>query len=242
MNLRTLAAACQILVGVAATTTVHAAIYTGTFDPNDGTYEWSGTHVFDVSDACLSGTGWMAANDGYSGCTVTLTGGSLTLARVAESSPAGPFALNFLDFPSALGNPYDIWGVYVQDGELKGVDSWLIGGFNFTPAQQAALGFAGRDFYLRWESGKAAADDPNVLALAGPGYGITYNFSSDPVYLYQTSSVCGPGECTPAEVTPGVSATDVVFTRLAVPEPASFGLAGIALLGAICAGRRRRRG
>lgn len=220
---RPIAAACSSIVvalvgalGLAAET--NAARYTGTFDPETTQYKWSGTHEFDVGNACLSSNGWKAANDPYTNdCAVALTGGSLTvldkIANVQET----------IDFSGITPN-FNIWGIYVEGNELAGVDSDLIGQLFFDTDPLDDF-----EWWLRWESGKAPTADYQANEDGGfYGYSYTQNLI-DPVYL----SRCTDDEC----IQPTGPADIVTFTR--VPEPGSLGLVGAALAGVWLARRRR---
>jgi hypothetical protein len=230
----------------------NAYLIRGAFDPNNGTYEWSGTHAFEVSDACLTQSdGWHTAGPSDPYCQIKLIGGSLTLENLDTS--AGPYTLDFADFPSALNNTADVWGVYLQNGQVAGIDSYLIGGFQFTAEETNALGFvSGYDesenyvpittFYIRWESGKAGDNVPEGLFhdyMAGPPSNDQYVPAiGDPVHSYYND--CGvPGttaECQTTEVTPGVAAPNVTF----VPEPGTLSLL-LGALGLAAVARRKSR-
>lgn len=212
------------------------AIYTGTFDPSGPLYEWSGTHLFGVDEACLETDGWKAVNGQsvydfstatqYDACgTVELLDGSLTVKDVPTGGEQTVNLANALEAPVSFG----IWGIYVQGGELAGVDTDLIGQIFFDSAPLSSF-----EWWLRWESGKAPEVAHSERSTV-PFYGYTYVPNLlDPVYL----SRCDDSGCILATDDP---AKDVTFTRqpTQVPEPWSLPLVGAAL-GALAWVRRRR--
>lgn len=244
------AACATVLValtgGLFTPTATHAAaVYTGTFDPQDANYQWEGTHRFAVSEACLLSDGWRSANAGY-GCDAQLLGGSLSLRR--KTGPDQGFkTLTFGEFPTS-----NVWGVFIRDGQLAGVDTYLTGPLRFTAAEEAVLFdapiFEGGGLSLRWESGKAPLSEVPTNLFANFNQGVVGNKSYvqslvDPVYLYRSLG----NSDNYREVTPGQSAQNVTFRPagapgLTVPEPGSLALVGVALAAAAALFRRRRSG
>ena len=157
------AACATVLValagGLATPDASHAAIYGGIFDPSNEFYQWSGTHRFVVSDACLQGgNGWRAANTYASDCTAQLTGGSVTVVnKNGTDLYTGDDESRTLDFYS-LGftptstNPYgygpEVWGLYVEGGEVVGFDT-LTFVFRFSGDDESTHG---GDWHLSWNS------------------------------------------------------------------------------------------
>lgn len=211
------------------------AIYTGTFDPENDFYKWSGTHAFSVDTACLTTDGWKSVNDNivydpygyaYESCgDVQLTGGSLTLKdKVAGVEETVNFATAF-GYDVAPPFSAGIWGIYVKGGQLAGVDTDPLGAlyFDSSPLSDAF-------WYLRWESGKAPFEayntrDSDVDYMYAPSL-------LDPVYLTR----CDDSGCQLATEQP---ARDVTFTR--VPEPGSLALVAAAMMAAGVGARRKRR-
>jgi PEP-CTERM motif len=146
--------------GLMTPTATHAAVYGGVFDPSNTFYQWSGTHRFEVSDACLQGAdGWRLVNAYEGGCgTARLTDGSLTVVNkrgTYDLSDDVSRTLQFSDFefiPTST-DPFgpDVWGVYVVGGEAVGFDTREIGGFEFVDDPYTH----GGTWYLTWTTGLA---------------------------------------------------------------------------------------
>src|SRR5215218_1572132 len=94
-----------------------AVIYGSTFDPPD----FFGTASFDVSPGCLSSDGFHA-ND-HDTCFVTW----LTAVVTFRETPATAHTVTFSFGPPILPSATAVNDVFVQGGELVGVDSNIIG-------------------------------------------------------------------------------------------------------------------
>ena len=219
------------------------AIYTGTFDPRGPVYGFDGTHRFEVDEACLEEDGWKVVNNdisvydfytanttNYTKCgTAALTGGTLTVRKYASpgsdlDAPITGSATFTFPYSQAEPNTLDIWAVYVEGGELKGVDTFVVGSFG---------AFDTRSWYLQWASGFAP------FSFGDNDLDIT--FGVDPVFLLSSPCAVISDSCfTPpslVDVPPAIP----TFTRQPnpVPEPWTLPLVGAAL-GALAWTRRRR--
>jgi hypothetical protein len=205
---RTLCAAFATVATLSATPS-GAAVYSSVFDPVD----FHGVATFDVSDACLAAGPGLVANAGS--CTVTWLSALVTLID-APNQVSFDYAPAFLPSASAVSS------IFVQAGELAGVNSSVIG---------PALVFA--------------SPDPD---LNGPWwieflFGPLGEFAHGIVNLYH-------GNCVMDVTTPictrdplPTSVADVEsFTRLSVPEPATLLLLAIAAAVLVPAARGRRGG
>ncbi len=244
------AACATVLValagGLATPTASHAIVYGGVFDPVNANYRWSGNHVFDISEACLAGpSGWRAVNDGY-GCTGGLIGGDVTV--VNRQPPLGPEESRTLLFSNILAsaiNPINpnqpfVWGVYVDDGLVRGIDTLETSFFGFGIANQSTHG---GNWSLEWTSGRATSTYCALFPLAPlclPGRpefeGASASLNArdpDPLAAVLLRNF-NPGF---NEFLPPRS-DSVTFQR--VPEPTTVTLV-LAALGAIALTRRRQR-
>src|SRR5437867_10657556 len=198
-------------------TSADASFYPGHIDPG-GTGlvpGFTGDAVFDIAATCVPTgfTGWLAAGSGGCG-NATVYSADIDLYSVSPADPpfpgavVGTFSLAEIDF-------WPIFGVYVLDGALAGVDTGLMG-------PEAGTGFwTGSDFFLQFVSGFAPGDG---IALV------------DPAYIYLNGNISNPGTVTfgPPCDTP----TDCLVAP--APEPGTLGL----ILGALGGGwlARRRKG
>jgi hypothetical protein len=205
-------------LGVVAATPASAVVYRSVFDP----VTFEGTALFDVSEACLDiGTGF--ASNGYDGCTVDWLEAEVTL-----KDPLTTLTETFQYQPAHLPSSSAVNSIYVQDGDLAGVSSDIIGAV--TVSGSAWAPFNG-PWWIQYTFGL-----PDVLADSVGAQSISPiggRFGFGEVLLWG----CSPPSTTcesPQEV---IDTADVEFFRV-VPEPATGALA-FAALWAAWFGRRR---
>jgi hypothetical protein len=192
--------ACSLAAGA-----VQAALYNSHFDP-PGAVTFAGEGTFYIDDICLAGSGVLSAST----CHAQLMSADVDLTVTATSDTG------HLDF----GPSTDLFTVVIENGELIGVNSGLIGSVFPTSCTGVVCG---TPWWIQWVSE-----------------------STDPVYLYtgscgfeppeRVSSAATSSECIPFREPVG-GAFDVTFTR--VPEPGSLALLAAGLMAAV--GVRRRR-
>jgi len=213
-------------LGVVAASPAGAVVYRSVFDP----VTFEGTALFDVSQACLDvGTGFVS-NNNYDGCTVNWLEAEVTL-----KDPATTLTETFQYHPNHLPDSGVVDEIFVQDGDLAGVSSSIIGpeivsGSSHAPFNgpwwiQYTFGLPG-DILL-------ASLDTQALGPIGGQFGFGQ------VLLWGCDA--GVTNCeTPQRV---VDTADVEFFRVVqvVPEPASGALAFAALWAAWFARRRIKR-
>ena len=240
------------------------AIYTGTFDPRGDEYGFEGTHSFSVDDACLTTTGWHAANGNsgygydqdttsftfYNSCgSVVLTGGSLTLRKYESGAKDSTnqyinnnvlleqtfdFSTASPDWISGYGMSQYILGIYVAYNPLTGRNE--LAGVD-TPDLFGTFGaFDGRYWALEWVSTKLPGSFTGLGGGEGEG-GFAYE-GDDPVFLYQ-SNCGGFSSAIGCERQTRAAVPGAIPTFVRVPEPGSLGLVGLAV--AALAGTARRR-
>jgi hypothetical protein len=112
--------------------TAHAAVYyQSDFDP----LGFAGKAVWKVNDNCLSSgllpNGYQGVNLlAPGGCDVALYSLQVQLwegGAANATAAAGDATLITVNFDSDIANPYVVAGIWVQGGELAGVDTFLIG-------------------------------------------------------------------------------------------------------------------
>lgn len=251
------AACATVLValagGLATPTASHAAIYGGVFDPSNNFYQWSGNHVFTVADACLTGTGWRSVNNLAYGCgSAGLVSGDLTVVNKLNTPNLLDDVSRTLQFGNILGsaisgnNPLQpfVWGIYVENGELRGIDTLETSFFQFAAVDGLTHG---GNWSLQWTSGRATSGYctlfPNAsfcpVVVGRPdlaeGSAALNALPPDPaasVLLRNFITGAGANENLPR------SSDSVTFQR--IPEPTTVTLV-LAALGAGWLARRRRR-
>jgi len=189
-----------------------AVIYGSTFDPPD----FFGTATFDVSPACLSSDGFHA-ND-HDTCFVTW----LTAVVTFRETPPTAHTLTF-NFPlPILPSTTAVSDIFVQGGELAGVDSSIIG--SVTTSGDPNPSFNG-SWYISFSSPSSSLFATDAVTSFAPALGN--------VFLYR--QICDEG-CRPGPIVE--TATVDSFVR--IPEPATLGLLLAALGGGWLSTRRRR--
>lgn len=203
--LASLAAAATLLFGGIAS----GAFYSSSFDP-PGPLNFSGTGLFQLDDSCLLSDGFYTASE----CHLTLLGATV------DMTDTGTTDTGHLDFGLLLPDSGDMIDLFINGGDLVGVDSGLIG---WTFASPCTGTLCGNPWWIQWQSG-----------------------ISDPVFLYTgtcnsfdrlsaSTDAVGPA-CSPFDNSAG-EATNVTFTR--VPEPGTLALL-VSALGAGWLARRRK--
>ena len=195
-----------------------AVVYSSTFDPPN----FSGTATFDVSQSCLDmnpgpGPALQVGNDGDS-CTVTW----LTATVTFQDAPGLTFNYSHLLPDSGI-----VSSIWVQGGELVGVESGLLG-----PRISGSSDTSHTPFHGPWWIQYRFAPPSDLSEFGPPSSG---DFGLGVVYLY--TGECTEG-CAPFS-DPEETAHVETFTRVTpVPEPGSLALLLAALASACCARRR----
>ena len=213
-------------LGVVVATPASAVVYRSVFDP----VSFEGTALFDVSQACLDvGTGF-ASNGSYDGCTVNWLEAEVTLKDPTLTTLTETFQYQ----PAHLPSTSAVDSIFVQDGDLAGVSSDIIGPEIVSGSPHAP--FNG-PWWIQYTFGFS---DALVGSLSTQAIGpIGGQFGFGEVLLWGCN--VGVTNCeSPQRI---VDTADVEFFRVveAVPEPASGALAFAALWAAWFARRRIRR-
>ena len=238
--------------GLALPTVSHAAIYGGVFDPSNNFYQGSGNHVFSVADACLTGpTGWRSVNNLAFGCgSAGLVSGDLTVVNKLNTPSLLDDVSRTLQFSNILGsainstNPLQpfVWGIYVENGEVRWIDTLQTGFFQFAAVD--APTHAG-NWSLEWTSGRATSSYCALFPSAsicvvgrsevgGASASLTALPPDPAASVLLRNFVTGAG----ANANLPRSSDSVTFQR--IPEPTTAALV-LAALGAGWLARRRRR-
>lgn len=186
-----------------------AVVYSSEFDPPD----FSGVATFDVAQACLDAGPGFVFNGSVVGCTISWLTAMVTLNETGFAPRTFTYEPFFLPSVAAVN------GVFVQGGNLAGVDSNIIGPRILSG--DANPNFNG-PFWLEYD-----------FSLEGGGGQLGLGV----VNLYTGS--CRVETCF-RDPNPSVASV-LNFRRVtAIPEPATAALA-LAALGAAWLARRRSR-
>lgn len=220
MQARLLSTALALAIGATASLTVmepaHAVVYRGVFDPENTEWRWSGTQEFDIDATCLDGSLY-AAPDYY---CATLTGGTLELTNKLLNGGLGEtITFDFASIFSATDRRFG-FNSTIERGGVLGVSSTFL---FFDNVDNFSDGSLDGIYALRWSY---SLENDLVFGRQIDLFRCTDNAGSSCV------SLAGP-------------TTTFTLEReqaQALPEPASFGLAGLALIGlALTRVRRNRR-
>ena len=214
-------------LGVVAATPASAVVYRSVFDP----VSFEGTALFDVSQACLDvGTGF-ASNGSYDGCTVNWLEAEVTLKDPTLTTLTETFQYQPTHLPSTTA----VDSIFVQDGDLAGVSSDIIGPEIVSGSTHAPFNGPWWIQYTFGFSDEIALASLDTQAI-GP---IGGQFGFGEVLLWG----CNAGVTTCESPQRIVDTADVEFFRVVqvVPEPATTTLAFAALWAAWFARRRIKR-
>jgi hypothetical protein len=212
-----LGASIAVAAMLGAVGPAHAVAYKGAWDPGYGApfsqMGWRGEGLFEIPDACLGSSGWVANGDECSSGGMKMVSGTLSFYDVDNSSvDLETFALN----PSVF-----IYEMFVDNGVLTGVSSGFLQPVVPTLAIAGGGAFGFHQQFLREVSPQ---NTPSVQLYYTAG-------TPDPTCLFRNPPTCEGG----------MSETKAILVLTpAVPEPETYALmlAGLAAIGFIA--RRRR--
>jgi hypothetical protein len=173
---------------------------------------FSGTGIFQFDDACLAADGFYTA----SFCHLQMVSAHVD---ITNDGNGGTGQLNFGP------DTNDMQSLVIQNGTLVGINTSLIGWVFANPCTVLPA-CASVPWWINWHTNLGP---PASFGARPPSF-------DNEVFLWMGN--CDGEECFPNQEPSGV-ATNVTFTRLTTPEPASLAL----LLGALAVGwlARRRR-
>jgi hypothetical protein len=245
-----------VAIGLSAIGASQAAVYVGNFDPvfgspfNNPELGWRGSATFDVADACI--TPGLVMVQGT--CTAKVT--QLRLEFYDNQAPAvngikpTTAFINFALGPVVGGPPNggddrDLARLFFSaTGDLLGVSLAL-----------SAFGYVAPEIV----TGSPFGNSPNV-----PEFGMAFNLGAlaslnegpynGPLVYWKRGAGCAENQCNGTNSTTGSGIPTFTIQRVdtpgavvtvpsaSVPAPGTALLAGLALIAAAAAGRRRRAG
>ncbi len=149
----------SVAVGLGVAGSAHAALITGKLDPLFGgpssldSLYLTGTEHFSVADACLGLTGFVPASGSCGGQAPAMNFDGATFNFFSDSSQATNVgSASFAGTPLAAS---PITGMYVEGGQVVGVDSNLFGVAN--------LAYGGQSYGLVAQFGYTGTNDTTTL-------------------------------------------------------------------------------
>jgi hypothetical protein len=223
-----------LLAGVGVSQPAGATLVVGHFDPTFGGalpgVSFTGTATFTVSQNCLGFSGFVSANFNCGGAS---SGMGFVSANVNFTNTVTNAELGSVSFGA---DPSGVLGMYIQNGQVLGIQTVSVGPFEIGPSTSTSLpGAPNATFDLFF-----GLPHQSILALLGENHPPgppdgDGDLDDQPASAFQTTSLVLLG-CSSNCTSNGAQ------TTYALPEPGSFALV-IGALGAAAGlgGLRRRR-
>jgi hypothetical protein len=223
-----------LLAGVGVSRPAGATLVVGHFDPTFGGalpgVSFSGTATFSINSACLAFTGFVYDNfncGSASGSGMGFLGATVNFTNTSTSASLGSVTFG--------ADPQGVLGMYVQNGQVLGIQTVSLGPFEIGPSTSVSLpGHPNSTFDLFF-----GLPGQSILALLGEGTPPgppdgDHDLDDMPASAFQTTSLVLLGcssNCT----------SNAAAATYSLPEPGSLALVAGAFGAAGFAGTRRRR-